>query len=235
LGLARSPLPDTVAIGHGGSLPGYKNHFLLLPEHNAGVVVLSNREDTDAHGISLRVAAALTGATLPALAPDLLPEGRLVAEEGPFWIEHAAGQLTTLGAQETLYDGGDGWAEGRSVHLPIRLRAAKHGIEGEIGHVAHRYHPVKAGSPATASWAGEWVCAGQNARLAISVEGGTAHLMMGAGPARENLTLEVLRADLALVERADGGPWRQRIALWFQGDTLHLVTNRSRILQFARV
>src|SRR6202034_1488446 len=48
IGLARSLLPDEIAIGHGGSLPGYKNEFILLPEHKAGVAVLSNREDTNA-------------------------------------------------------------------------------------------------------------------------------------------------------------------------------------------
>ena len=64
LGLARSPLPGEIAVGHGGSLPGYKSHFLLLPDRGAGVVVVSNREDTDAHAIALQVMAALTGAEL---------------------------------------------------------------------------------------------------------------------------------------------------------------------------
>ena len=57
LGLATSPVPGLQAIGHGGSLPGFKNHFLLAPEQGAGVIVVSNREDTDAHGIALRVMA----------------------------------------------------------------------------------------------------------------------------------------------------------------------------------
>jgi CubicO group peptidase (beta-lactamase class C family) len=66
LGLAWSRLGARGLIGHGGSLPGFKNHFLLDREAGAGVVVLTNREDADAHDIALRIMAALDGASLPA-------------------------------------------------------------------------------------------------------------------------------------------------------------------------
>ena len=81
LGLARSSVGGRVLIGHGGSLPGYKNHFLIDAESGAGIVVVSNREDTDAHALAVRVMAALHGATLPESAVGLLPDGVFIAED----------------------------------------------------------------------------------------------------------------------------------------------------------
>ncbi|MCW3473435.1 serine hydrolase domain-containing protein [Limobrevibacterium gyesilva] len=233
LGLARSPVPGLIALGHGGSLPGYKNHFLFAPEYKAGVVVLSNREDTDAHGVALRVMAALAGTTLTEPTPAL-PDGRFLAEDGPFWLEHQGGTATFLGAQETLYPGEGGFAEGRSAHLPMRLRLAGGVIEGEIGHVARRFHPVPDGLSASGAWAGHWVCAAQNARFDIAVSAGVARLAIGAGPLYMELELTPLGPDMALMERGGDGPWRQRTCLQFSGNTVRLVTNRSRILVFER-
>lgn len=233
LGLARSPVPGMIAIGHGGSLPGFKNHFLLAPEHNAGVVVLCNREDADAHGIALQVMAALAGAELDAPAAGALPAGRFVAEEGPFWMEHAAGVVTYLGAAETVYPDGEG-VRGRSVHMPVALRVATGAIEGGIGHVRRRFVPVGPGLAADPGWAGRWVHDGYDAYVTIAVANGAARMVAGAGPARMETPLAPLRGDLALADRGDGGPWRQRIALQFDGDTLRMVTNRSRVLTFRR-
>jgi CubicO group peptidase (beta-lactamase class C family) len=233
LGLARSPVPGMIAIGHGGSLPGYKNHFLLAPEHKAGVVVLSNREDTDAHGLALRVMAALAGVSLDAPS-TALPDGRFVAEDGPFWLEQKEGVATFLGAQETLYHGEAGNVAGRSAHLPISLRLAGGTIEGEIGHAARRFRPVAEGLTAQPGWAGTYVCAEQNARFDIVISDGRACMVIGAGPLRMQMTLAPLRTDLALAERDADGPWKQRIGLHFAGDTVRLVTNRSRVLSFRR-
>ena len=144
LGLATSPVPGLRALGHGGSLPGLENHFLLAPEAGAGVVIVSNREDTDAHGIALRVMAALAGTALTTPVTDALPQGLFVEPEGPIWMEHAAGVVTYLGATETLYPGSDGYAEGRSVHMPTRLRMEGREVVGRIGHVARRFVPVAA-------------------------------------------------------------------------------------------
>ena len=103
LGLAWSRAGGRALVGHGGSLPGYKNHFLLDPEARAGVVVLTNREDADAHDIALRVMAALHDAALPAPAPaDALPEGIFAADTGPFWLRIAGNRATFLGAEEAL-------------------------------------------------------------------------------------------------------------------------------------
>ncbi len=170
LGLAWSHAGGRALVGHGGSLPGYKNHFLLDPEARAGVVVLTNREDADAHGIALRVMAALHDAALPAPAgAGALPEGIFAADTGPFWLRLGDGRATFLGAEEALYPQADGWFASRSPTMPMRLRPAPDGaIEGEIGHAARRFRPVAANAAADRDWSGEWLCPEQGAPFAIA-------------------------------------------------------------------
>jgi CubicO group peptidase (beta-lactamase class C family) len=233
LGLARSPLPGEIAIGHGGSLPGYKNHFLLLPERQAGVVVVSNREDTDAHGIALQVMAVLTGATLP--PTGTLPDGLFVAEKGPLWLEASGSDITFLGASDRLFMDEDGTLVTRSAHLPIRLHAAHGGIEGEIGHVTRSFSPVEADIALPRSWEGEWVCEQYGGRYYIERIDSGARMVIGIGPLRTVIPLTPLDAHRALTDRRDG-PWRQRACLLLnpRAHTLRMVTNRSRVLHFRK-
>ncbi len=230
LGLAWSHAGGRALVGHGGSLPGYKN--LLDPEARAGVVVLTtNREDADAHDIALRVMAALHDAALPAAAPpDALPEGSFAADTGPFWLRISGGRATFLGAEEALYAHPDGWFASRSATLPMRLRITADGaIEGEIGHAARRFRPVPADAAADPAWSGEWLCAEQGARFAIA----EAAITCGVGPLRETLRLQPIGGGRALFERR-AGAWRQMACLCFAGDEVRLVSNRSRVLRFRR-
>jgi hypothetical protein len=223
-----------VLVGHGGSLPGYKNHFFLDPASGAGVVLLSNREEVDAAGLSLRVMAALFGCALSSQAAGALPKGLFTTDEGPFWLEHEAGRITYLGAQETLYEADEGWAVSRSAHFPVRLRMADGGIEGEIGYVSRRLHSVPADAAPSPSWAGTWSCATQHSRFAITLSNGQARMHIGPGPLHTVLDLVPLDANRTLTDRGGNGPQRQRACLHFAGDTVRLVTSRSRILTFAR-
>ncbi len=233
LGLARHALAARVLVGHGGSLPGFKNHFLLDPEARAGVVVVSNREDTDAAGASLRVMAALHGIALPQPARGVLPAGLYAMPGTPLWMEHAAGVVTWLGAQETVYPDGEGWVVGRSAHLPLRLRMEGGAIAGEIGQVARRFVPVPGGLAPDATWAGGWVCPAQHASFDVTVARGEAWLILGAGPLLASLPLHPIGEGRALAERREG-PWNQRVCLQFGRDEVRLVTNRSRVLRFVR-
>lgn len=233
LGLARSPLPGEIAVGHGGSLPGYKHHFLLLPAHRAGVVVLTNREDSDAHGIALSVLAALTGAELPEPGAGLLPQGLFVTEQGPYWLEQQGGAATFMGATETLLRGPDGTAVTRSAHLPMALRLAGGVIEGTVGHAARRFRPVAPDAALSPGWAGVWENEDYAARFDIAL-GAEPAMTVGAGPLRIALPLTALDAQRALTDRSDG-PWRQRACLVLDGDRLRIATNRSRVLAFRRV
>jgi hypothetical protein len=235
LGLARTLFPDEIAIGHGGSLPGYKNEFILLPEHQAGIVVLSNREDTDAAALAATVLSALTGIARPAPATTRLPNGLFVAADGPFWLEHDAGKLTFLGAMTDLFEAEDGRAVSASAHYPIRLRTEGDAISGEIGHVARRFTPVAPDAALTQAWQGAWHCATHNAHFTIAFIDGTWRMISGSGPLQTARRLQPLDANRALITRTDG-PWRQRACLWLEpdGDTIRLVSHRSRMLRFTR-
>lgn len=236
LGLARTLFPGEIAIGHGGSLPGYKNDFILLPEHQAGVAVLSNREDTDAAALGATVLAALTGTPRPAPATARLPNGLFVAPDGPFWLEHDAGKLTFLGAMTDLFEAEDGWAVSDSAHYPIRLRTEGGAITGEIGHVARRFTPIAPDAALTEAWQGTWRCATHDAGFTIASADGAWRMISGSGPLHAARRLIPLDATRALVTRTDG-PWRQRACLWLEpdGNTIRLVSHRSRMLRFNRL
>jgi CubicO group peptidase (beta-lactamase class C family) len=214
LGLARGPLGT---VGHGGSLPGYKSYLLLMPG-DAGVVVLSNREDTDSHGVALAVAAALRGETVP---PETkLPDGLHVAEGEPLWLEVREGGPYLLGAQAG------------SAHLPVSLAVEGDGLVGEVGLVRRRFRRA-APMPAPLSWAGRYVHRGLDGAFDVVVEDGKATLARGTGPLRSVIELQALRPDLALARHGDDA-WTQGFAIAFEAGGAQLVANRSRMLRFVR-
>jgi hypothetical protein len=232
LGLARHEIGGVALVGHGGSLPGYKNHLLMAPALGAGVLVLSNREETDPFDVTTRVMAALLGATLPPRVAAMLPEGIFAEAEGPTWIEHRAGLLTFLGTAEPLFAGPEpGLAVSRSPYLPIALRAEGGVITGEIGGAARRFLPVPDGAAFDTTLAGTWRLDREGAELTVCRDG---TLTLGTGPLRETTTLTPLGPKRALADRRLG-PWRQRSCLWLRApDRLRLVTARSRVLEFHR-
>jgi CubicO group peptidase (beta-lactamase class C family) len=233
LGLARYGLAGSALFGHGGSLPGYKNHLLVAPAERAGIVVLSNREETDAQEIALRAMAKLLGAPMPVAVCRELPEGRFIAEGEPLWLEHRAGAVTFLGTQQDVFCVAPGVAENRSAELPIRLQADGDMLVADIGLVQRRFRRSRADLPANPRWQGRFLWAAQHAEMEIAVSGGLASLSCGSGPLRANLPLTPIAPDLALLERTDG-PWRQRLCLDFAGDELRLIGNRSRVLRLRR-
>ncbi len=227
LGLSRHALGDATLIGHGGSLPGYKNHFLLAPSRGCGVLVMCNREDADPLGMALTVMAAWTGTALPAARTEL-PQG-LFAGEGPFWFEHRDGHGHFLGAAEPLLPT-PGGAVARSAYLPMSLRRDDNGIAGTIGHAARRFAPVPPDVALPAGIEGRWRCTAQGAELEIA----QGALIQGSGPLRARHALRPLGGGRALLERRHG-PWMQRACLWWpERDLLRLVTHRSRVLEFHR-
>lgn len=232
LGLGRSPLGPYLLFGHGGALPGFRNHVLLSRELDAGVVVLTNREETDSLGLALSVMAAGLGVEqAPAIAPGTLRPGLYAAADGgPFWIEVEGGAVTFLGAREALHAEEDGWAVSRSPYMWIRLRQDGPAIAGEVNHAAYRFLPVE-DAACDPAWAGDWRNDEFGAAFTIGPGGRT--LTMGAGPLRAGMPLTPLGAGRALFRRADG-PWAQRPCLLVRGDRARLVTNRCRVLEFRR-
>jgi len=185
LGLLQTPLGGRFLTGHGGSLPGFKNEILFDRESGAGVVVLSNREETDAQALGLRVMAALLGATMPDGAPPRgLPQGLLIAPEGPGWIEIAGSTLTYLGAAATLRTGPlPGTAVSDSAYMPVALQARGTGIAGTIGHAPCSFAPVAPDAAIPPAMAGLWRNARHNATLEVTADGsGGASAGLGTGP-----------------------------------------------------
>ena len=219
LGLAHGPLGT---VGHGGSLPGYKSYLLLMPEDAAGVVVLSNREDTDPHAAALAVAAALRGVPTPeeGRLPDGIPEGLYVAEGEPLWLEVRQGQAFLLGALAG------------SAHLPVALTVDGEVLAGEVGQVRRRFRRA-APLPVPPGWEGRYVHMGLDAAFDVAVRDGRATLTRGTGPLRSVIDLQPLRPDLALARHGEGA-WTQGFAVAFEAGGARLVSNRSRMLRFTR-
>lgn len=219
LGLAHGPLGS---VGHGGSLPGYKNHLVLLPEAGAGIVVLSNREDTDPHAVALTVAGAVLGveASVEGALPATIPEGLFVAENEPLWLEIQQHSAFLQGAKAG------------AAHLPVSLAATGDELVGEIGLARRRFTRARklAASPA---WEGRYINRDLDAAFEIAVCDGVATLTRGAGPLRSVIELQPLRPDLALARQTEGA-WTQGFAVAFTDGAARLVSNRSRVLLFTR-
>ena len=238
LGLLETPLGQRTLIGHGGSLPGFKNEIVFDTESGAGMVLLSNREDTDAQAMALPVMAALLGEPLPvAEAPAGLPQGLFVEDEGPAWIEIAGAGLTFLGTATELEAGPlHGTAVSTSSYMPVALQAQGGDIAGEIGHAPRRFHPVAHGAALSPAMAGLWRNATHNATLSVSLDGrggGSAGLGLGSLHRREALVpLDATRALMPV----GAAPWASQACLWLESpDTLRLATHRSRVLAFERI
>ncbi|HWX50698.1 MAG TPA: serine hydrolase domain-containing protein [Roseomonas sp.] len=234
LGLSRVPLEGPVLWGHGGSLPGYKNHMLLAPELGVGVIVLSNREETGAYRMSLSVMAALTGLALP--PPAHLPAGLFAQPDGPLWVESAGDSLFLLGAQEAISQGPGGLAHGLQAHLAFALRATAEGaLEGSLGHQECRLLPVPENAPLDPRLLGSWAGEGLGCEAGLTIaEGPQGPRIRLPGQPREWAGLRALGPGKALAERAVP-PSRSRFALWLAApDALCLVSQRSRVLRFRR-
>lgn len=233
LGLARHEIAGEPLLGHGGSLPGYKNYFLLAPRKGVGVAVLSNREETDAPALAIGVMARLFGAALPGTKAPSVPNGMFIAEGEPLWLEIKDAEVSFLGARQMLFAAPSEAVESRSAELPIRLQAQGDEICAEIGHVARRFRRAPARLEVRPDWAGRWHCPIHHAEFEIEVSRAGARLFWGTGPSRGAFDLVPIAPDLALFERRDG-PWQQRLCLSFERDTIRLISNRSRILCFKR-
>ena len=238
LGLLETPLGQRILIGHGGSLPGFKNEILFEPGSGTGMVLLCNREDADAQAMALPVMAALLGEPMPAAeAPAGLPQGFFVEDSGPAWIEIAGAGLTFLGTATELEAGPcHGTAVSTSSYMPVDLRTAGAEIVGEIGHASRRFHPVAADAALSGAMAGLWRNATHNATLSVSLDGrGGGSAGLGLGPLHRHEALVPLDATRALMP-VGAAPWASRACLWLESPkTLRLATHRSRILAFERI
>ncbi len=231
LGLCRTTLGATALVGHGGSLPGYKNHFLLAPDLGVGVAYLSNRED-DAVAPTLAVMAALVGEALPKPAASL-PDGLFAAATGPYWAECRDGSIEFMGSGERVAETPDGGFRSVLSYLDMRFRQAPDGaLEGRFGGLGHRLLPVPPGGRLDAGMVGSWREPTSGAALLVRADG-TARFPWAGGVGRET-TLVPLPGGRALAALTHD-MWRHRPCLTLEADgALRVQSHRARVLRFTR-
>jgi len=236
LGLATSHIAGHVFHGFVGGLPGYRSAFLLAPALKLGMLAVANREDADVGGAITSVFSALLSAQPDNPTPvDTLPDGMFATSDGPDWLEIKRGYATFLGSQGFLYPVGNGQFDSNAFYSPMRLRRDSDDIVGEVGHRFRRFQRVSSSAALNPRWAGEWRLRAQGGIIRIEVDGNEARIVIGSGPATDNLVLTPLDERRALFERAEG-PRRQRVCLSFSADgrSVLLATQRSRVLRFER-
>lgn len=229
LGLVCSRLGHVDVVGHGGSLPGYRNHFLTAPAQGVGVVVLTNREE-EALWPALTVLAALLGEKLPVAGNA--PSGLFAAEEGPFWAELAPDSISFMGGFERLVGDGEGGLRSLPAYLDIRLRQeGADTLSGLIGGVRRSLRRVPAGTQLDPRLVGRW----REPRFGTEIEiraDGTALMPWPAGGTLSRLTPMPNGRALADLPH---GPWRSRPCLWLDAKGgLRVAGHRARILQMQR-
>ncbi len=231
LGLVTSMLGDVALVGHGGSLPGYRNHVLMAPELGVGVVVMTNREE-EVLWPALRVLSVLLGQDLP--QPAANPTGLFVEDRGPFWAELTPGAISVMGGYERLVaDGANGM---RSLPAYLDLDLARIGddiLEGTIGGVARLIRRASPHTTLEPRLIGVWRERQSGLEILIRADGTAT--MPWAGTIGVETVLTPLPGGRALADLAHG-PWRHRPCFWLGPDgSLGLASHRARILQFDRV
>lgn len=233
LGLYRLAMDGRLFLGHGGSLPGYKSAFLIDRDTGAGVVITANREDVAASTLARRVLAAGFGLAGPApVVAGWAAAGHYRNAAGTRWVEVKAQSLVHMGAEEPLFQGGNGEAVSLSPAAPIRLRPVANGeLTGEIGLAPVRLQRITGTEPASRVPEGLWAVPDQGAFLEIR----DGHVLQGIGPARLRLPLQPLGPGCWLFTRPDG-PWPARILLRHSApDRIELATARARSVIYQRL
>ena len=229
-------------VGHGGSLPGYKNHFVVDPRSGRGAIVMSNREETQAQALALALLAADLGIAHAPEAPSACPVGAFVDEASGDVLELAAGPsgptASFLGSEERLFVGADGIWASAAPHFPIRVRPTapdSPALQASVGGAAERTW-LRADGAAWPVRPGLYRCAELDATHEIGIADGAAFIRWGsfAAPAAWQ-PLRALRAGSHATATPPNGPWRQRPVLRFAQDGFVLSSNRSRRWRFARV
>jgi hypothetical protein len=229
-------------VGHGGSLPGYKNHFLLDPASGRGVFVASNREETQAQALAMAALAADLGIDWSPEPPALVPSGLFVDDRSGDTLELSQGEAgpvaAFLGAEERLFVDEDGRWSSLAPHFPIRVVPAAPGadaIQASVGGAPDRTW-TRAGGRADLAHAGRYRCEELDVVHEVVARGDGLAICWGGGPVAD--APHALRATLPgchATTTTQAGPWRQRPALRFSGGGFELSSNRSRRWRFERI
>lgn len=228
LGISSTNIGEHKVYGHGGSHAGYKTYFLLHPQLNVGVALVSNREDTQAFDSTFTVMSALLGQPLPPRS-QAIPDGIYASNAEPYWLQVNQGVANYLGASEKLYQGADeNEAISLSAHMPMRLRWDGKTLQGEMGHATRHFVPTTS-NPCLSMVQGRWLH--PESQACFDIEGDD--FVIGVGPLRTRGKLTSIGFGRLLVEMLDG-PWQKTFCLYFQGYSVQLIAHRSRVLNFRR-
>jgi CubicO group peptidase (beta-lactamase class C family) len=241
-GLMLHRIGTTDLVGHGGSLPGYKNHFVVDPRTGRGAIVMSNREETQAQALALALLAAELGIAHAPQTPAACPVGAFVDAATGDVLELAAGPsgptANFLGSEERIFVGEDGVWASAAPHFPIRIRPAAvdaEALQASVGGAAERTW-LRADGAAWPVRPGLYRCAELDATHEIAIADGASYVRWGhcAAPAAWQ-PLRPLRDGSHATATPPNGPWRQRPVLRFAEESFVLSSNRSRRWRFARV
>lgn len=233
LGIMHQRIAGRDLMGHSGSQAGYKALFLIDKAADLGLVVVSNREDTNCTAIAQKLLHAAWGLPLPEVnCSPWAPSGRYVSLEGPRWIDLRPDGISHFGSEEIAKLDPHPSLVMESATTPVTLALAADGtLRGEIGYAAvklHRVGPQEAAE--TAALEGEWLAPDQGSRF--SIHGG--RLLWGLAAQRQNLKLEPLGPGRWLFALPDE-PWTAQVCLSRLGaDQISLATARVRGVIYRR-
>lgn len=214
LGLAVRRYRGLTVLCHTGSQPGYKAHVAYVPARDLGVVILSNREDTQPAALAASIMAELLGDDFPGPHPADTARrrsrrmtaaeqsalgGSYVDVETGEWaalaVEDGVLRAETLGDRLVLYDEGGGvFRDGDDrATVPAELRI-EHGprtgdVTGRLDLGGQRIALRRCDTPrytaeALAAFAGRYESAEIASRHAIRVQDGALTIEYGPGADR---------------------------------------------------
>jgi D-aminopeptidase len=211
LGLMVRPYRGATVLHHSGGLPGYKAMFAHVPEHDFGMVLLTNRDDTDTGGLLRRIVDICLDAELA----EPTPEARGAAARPSLsvsldgldgrYLDPVSGEVVTLAVDAgegvlkleklgtTLTfrpDGGDRFVD-LWAHFPARLRivplpAGRAELHLAFGGQRGVFAPVVPHIPADmATCLGRYRNAEMRSEVEVFLRGGIAMLRLGPAFHRE--------------------------------------------------
>jgi len=258
LGLTTVPYRGFKTFGHGGSLPGFKIHFMRFPEIDLGMIILSNREDTGAYQLCREIGGIVLGdrAKPAPAAPGL---ERLVGT----YVDKATGYSldlrikdgmlfgATLGGEERLEPTGDGRLSTTGGHFLIEFKIPAgtdkpRKLEGMLdGGLPMSWEPAPMKQPGPAKlkeYAGRYQNAETGATHEVSVKGKELGIRLAVGHANPELwtPMQAVMADTFRYE-IPHMQWTSKPTARFErnrsGKVAQLVlsSNRCRNFVFKRV
>jgi CubicO group peptidase (beta-lactamase class C family) len=259
LGLTTVPYRGFKTFGHGGSLPGFKIHFMRFPEIDLGTIILSNREDTVPYQLAKQIGGIVLGdraRPAPANPPGL---ERLVGT----WVDKATGYSldlkmkdgslvgATLGGEEKLEATGDGRLSTTGGHFLIEFKIPAGAdkpkkLEGLLdGGLPMSWEPAPMKKPGAAKlkeYPGRYQNAETGATHEVSVKGKDLGIRLAVGHANPEIwtPMQAVMADTFRYE-VPHMQWTSKPTARFErnrsGKIVRLVlsSNRCRNFVFTRV